>query len=253
MTDQTHTRTVDFELIRSEGDGLTLRGYAAVFNTPTEISDWKGTYTEQMGPTAFDRAIRQNPRPVMQFDHGQHPLLGSIPIGVYTTMRADTGKGLYLEGPVHNNWLTEPVRDAINSGAISGMSIRFSVPDGGEDFDPATNTRTINDLVLYEAGPVVFPAYTTTSVSLRSQQLAEALENPEARHDLAYALLMTGTRDESAPEEVVADEPDVVPVEEETIEADPATVSAPNIAKRYATVFSVRTDTALRSNTHGTP
>jgi HK97 family phage prohead protease len=251
MTDQTHTRTVDFELIRSEGDGLTLRGYAAVFNTPTEISDWKGTYTEQMGPTAFDRAIRQNPRPVMQFDHGQHPLLGSIPIGVYTTMRADTGKGLYLEGPVHNNWLTEPVRDAINSGAISGMSIRFSVPDGGEDFDPATNTRTINDLVLYEAGPVVFPAYTTTSVSLRSQQLAEALENPEARHDLAYALLMTGTdtRNDSDEASIVEDVEPVIedpPVVVDTDTADPDTVSAPNTAARHATLYAVKTERALR-------
>jgi len=145
MTDQTHTRTVDFEL-RDNSDGLTLAGYAAVFDAPAQISDWKGTYTETIARGAFTRAIRANPRPVVQFDHGQHPLLGSIPIAALQSLREDQ-RGLYMEATLHDNWLTEPVRDAITSGAITGMSFRFSVPDGG-DMNPLAEPDTLRTAIL---------------------------------------------------------------------------------------------------------
>ena len=250
MTDQTHTRTVDFEL-RDNSDGLTLAGYAAVFDAPAQISDWKGTYTETIARGAFTRAIRANPRPVVQFDHGQHPLLGSIPIAALQSLREDQ-RGLFMEATLHDNWLTEPVRDAITSGAITGMSFRFSVPDGGEDFDTATNTRTVNDVNLYELGPVVFPAYDGTTVGVRAQELAVALEDPTARHDLAIALLLTGTEERTDdPTEDVASEDVAEPVTEEpTNTADPEEeVSAPNTAARYATLYAVRTEQTLRRST----
>ena len=62
-------RTVDFDL-EPASDGLTLEGYAAVFDSPTRISNqWEGDFTETIKRGAFARAVRANPKPKMQFDH----------------------------------------------------------------------------------------------------------------------------------------------------------------------------------------
>ena len=50
------------------------------------------------------------------------------------------------------------------------MSFAFTVPHGGDIYDPATNTRTINKIAkVLECSVVPFPAYPTTSVEARAQ------------------------------------------------------------------------------------
>jgi uncharacterized protein len=178
---------VPFEFRASDtDDGLTLSGYAAVFNSPTQIADRSGEFTEQIAPGAFKRTLN-NSTPVLQFDHGQHPLIGSMPIGSIRKITEDA-RGLYVEARVFDNWLTQPLRDAIAEQAISGMSFRFSVvKDTKTRAADGSQVRTLNEVRLYELGPVVFPAYADTSVSLRS--LARQLPDLTA---------LIGTSDESA-------------------------------------------------------
>jgi HK97 family phage prohead protease len=177
-----HDRSVAFTLERAEaeGDGLTLTGYAAVFNTPAAIRDHLGEYDEVISPGAFKRTIAGG-RPVLQFDHGQHPVLGSIPIGSIRSLREDT-RGLFVEARIFDNWMTQPLRQAIDGGAIDGMSFRFSVPDGKDKWSKQDNgreLRTVSEVKLAELGPVVWPAYRETEVALRS--LAEHV--PGLRYD----------------------------------------------------------------------
>lgn len=182
-------RSVEFRAEPSE-DGLTLEGYAAVFNDWTEIYDRAGAFQERIAPGAFKRTIGQR-MPVLQFDHGAHPLIGSIPLGRFTTIRED-GHGLFVRARLSDNWLIEPVRDAVRDGGITGMSFKFRVvADDWENRD-GTDYRTITEVELYEAGPVVFPAYESTSVGVRSRQTAIALIDPEVRREVA-ALLTLGT------------------------------------------------------------
>lgn len=181
MTDNTRRLSVPFELSRTDesGSGLTMEGYAAVFNSPTLIESWEGRFNETIAPGAFAKTIREG-SPVLQFDHGQHPLLGSIPLGAITDLQEDE-TGLRVRARISDNWLTEPIRDAIREGAIDGMSFRFiPVKDEWEDERSDTPTRTLREVKLLELGPVVFPAYADTSVSLRDAvddqyQLARAL------------------------------------------------------------------------------
>ena len=57
-------RSVEFEQIPAD-DGLTLEGYAAVFDSPARISNmWEGDFTETIQRGAFARAVRANPKPV---------------------------------------------------------------------------------------------------------------------------------------------------------------------------------------------
>ena len=173
------------------GDGLTLDGYAAVFGSRTAIdSASEGTFTEEVAPGAFKRSIGQR-TPILQFDHGQHPLIGSMPIGVIRSISEDS-HGLKIRARLSDNWLIQPVRDAIRDGAITGMSFRFRVLKDTWTRSAAGPHRTINEVELYEAGPVVFPAYAATTVGVRSRQALDALQDPEVRSEIA-AILASGT------------------------------------------------------------
>ena len=163
---------------RDAGDGLTLEGYGAVFNADATIDSWEGNFVERFAPGSWKRTLRAQ-RPVMQFDHGRDTRVGSIPIGAFEELRED-GKGLFVRARLHDNEQVKPVRDAIASGAISGMSVRFSVvrerwdqPEKPKDGLPV---RTILEARLFEVGPVVFPAYHDTAVGVRSADFVQDRE-----------------------------------------------------------------------------
>lgn len=187
MTDAL-TRSAPFSVTRAEttGDGLTLEGYAAVFGTPTRIDSWEGTFDEVIERGAFAKTIAEN-TPVLQFDHGQHPLLGSIPLGSITVLREDDN-GLFVRARISDNWLTQPIRDAIADGAITGMSFRFSVVRDEWDTSGDVDVRTLREVRLYELGPVVFPAYPDTVVGVRSKDIETLLSDTEIRDALAKVL-----------------------------------------------------------------
>lgn len=206
------TREVPFELRDvADGDGNTLFGHAAVFNSPTRIDSWEGTFDEDIARGAFKKSLSER-TPVLQFDHGKHPMVGSIPIGYFRNL-AEDDIGLPIDAPLHDNWLVQPVRDAIKSKAIPGMSFRFSVVKdewrtAAGDVIPADQVeralmradrndptsiprRTLREVKLYELGPVVFPAYADTTVGVRSRELLAALTDPQVRAELARALVGT--------------------------------------------------------------
>ncbi|MBK3556295.1 HK97 family phage prohead protease [Streptomyces sp. MBT56] len=242
-------RSAPFQLQRAEDgaaddDGRTLSGYAALFGEQTEISSWEGEFTETIRKGAFRKTIREQ-TPVMQFDHGRHPLIGSIPIGSISDLREDD-QGLYVEGRITDNWLMQPVRDAIAEKTVNGMSFRFEVvreewrdvngkvvkPEEVYDLlwmpgDRGPLQRELIELKCRELGPVVFPAYTGTSVSVRARDMAHGLahdgdmtrrirqslardaatpsvpEDPQLRREVAAALLFhrpgEGARDQTTP------------------------------------------------------
>ena len=185
-------RTVEFRAEPS-GDGLTLEGYGAVFDAWTDIDDVRiGTFRERLAPGAFRKTLSER-TPVLQFDHGSHPMIGSIPLGAIQTIREDD-HGLFVRARLSDNWLVEPVRDAIRDGAITGMSFRFRVINDKWNRRTADKIpeRTISEVALYEVGPVVFPAYEQTEVGVRSRDVLTALNDPEVRADLAR-IFATGT------------------------------------------------------------
>ncbi|MFT4225314.1 HK97 family phage prohead protease [Micropruina sp.] len=229
-------RTTPFALANADDDdGLTLDGYAAVFNRRTIIDSWEGRFWEQIAPGAMKKSFRENP-PKVQFDHGHHPLIGSIPIGSPLTgfPREEVDATLAPEGGahvvarLHDNWLVQPVRDAISSEAINGMSFRFGVvtevwhdSDGKqirdeeelyqllrrswlEDIpDDELLLRTLKEVRVPELGPVVWPAYAETSVGVRARTIDLGhLDDPETKSFLARALLLADSakQDDNAPE-----------------------------------------------------
>lgn len=163
------TRSFDFEL-RAQGDGRTLEGFAATYNTPARIRDLQGDFEEVILPGAFTRSVSQR-MPVMQWDHGKDPRVGTVPIASIKVLDPDHAKGLFVRARLFDNPVVEPVRQAIAEGAVRGMSFRFGVPEKGDVWTRRAgdvDLREIRDADVHEVGPVVFPAYDTTSVSVRS-------------------------------------------------------------------------------------
>ena len=147
------------------GAGRRLSGYAAVFNDWTTIHDYDGSFREQVAPGAFKRTLMQR-MPVLQFEHGKHASIGTMPLGKFAAIREDR-RGLYVEADLLNNWMIDPVRDALAAGALNGMSFRFSVDaDKWSRGADGIDERTLLAVTLYEAGVVSMPAYPTTSVTV---------------------------------------------------------------------------------------
>ncbi|AOE44285.1 capsid maturation protease [Gordonia phage Eyre] len=204
-----------------QNDGLTLDGYGAVFNRETIIDSWEGKFKEKIAPGSMKRSFRETP-PRIQFDHGRHPMIGSIPIAKIERIAEEVDPELAPEGGAHviarifDNWLMQPVRDAIEAQAVDGMSFRFGVvreqwqtADGKvirddeelmavlratwyEDVpDEELPLRTLKELKVPEMGPVVWPAYADTSVSVRSKVIdLGRLHEPEQRKLLAQAVFI---------------------------------------------------------------
>lgn len=224
-------RTVDFLPIRAddtEGDGRTFDGYAAVFDTVTRINSWEGRFDEKIAKGAFRKSIRER-MPVLQFDHGHHPYFGSMPIGAIRKLNEDD-KGLHVDARLHADPFFGPLREAISSKSIHGMSFRFEVmkedwhykgkritdPDEvmrliygryDDEDDDEVVVRTLKELKVPELGPVVFPAYAETTASVRSVFMARAMdEDPDlkaqVRVSIARAMNVKAARDDPEMENV---------------------------------------------------
>jgi len=159
-------RSVSFETRDSGDDGFTLEGYAAVFNQATRIDSHEGRFDEVIDRGAFNKTLSER-TPVLQFDHGRDPATGSVPIGSIQDIRSDD-HGLFVSARLHDNARVEPIRQAIASGAVDGMSFRFQVMRDDWDESRETPMRTLREVSLLECGPVVFPAYAGASVGVRS-------------------------------------------------------------------------------------
>lgn len=223
-------RAVEFRSTVEAGDGRTMEGYAAVFNSPTRIRSWEGEFDEEIAPGAFRATLRER-TPVLQFDHGRDQRTGTVPIGSIADVREDD-QGLFVSARLYDNPVVEPIRQAIEGKSITGMSFRFAVEreewtdnagkkvrddeigrllwDAGDRGPLKRRITRINP--LHELGPVVFPAYDTTSVGVRSmaqtdpagyrdlvrEVIAELRRNPDLTHLAGRPAVAAGGGDPDA-------------------------------------------------------
>jgi HK97 family phage prohead protease len=242
-------RSVSFETrdASTPGDGLTLDGYAAVFNSPTRINSWEGTFDETIAPGAFKKSMRER-TPVLQVNHGRSE---DLPIGAIESLTEDA-KGLHVTARIFDVPDTALLREGIKAQAIHGMSFRFEVVKdewrdaagnlvptdhvsnrlyASDPTDPTTILqRTLREVKLYELGPVTYPAYGDTSVSLRSREAAALLTDPQVRAEVAR--LLAGTPSESSEDEGSSDEGRAATPTEEPPQALPARIPSPEARAR---------------------
>lgn len=141
-----------------------VHGVPVVFNTPTCIYEYEGVkFYEVIDRHAFDNCDMSDV--IFNYNHGGR---------VAARLRNNTLKlaindvcmemDAFLGGTNFGRDLLEDIR----GGYIDKMSFAFVVAADGEEYDPATHTRTITRIKkLYDVSAVDIPAYDTTSISAR--------------------------------------------------------------------------------------
>ncbi len=152
-----------------EQEALILTGVPIVFDTPTTITDPAGQYIEVIQRGALDGADLSDVRLLYNHDTNRVPLARTPK----TMELKTTPAGLEMRATLPNTQDAKSVYEAVKRGDLTGCSFAFTIPDGGDSYDPKTNTRTITKIAkVYECSVCVFPAYPQTSVEARDARTA---------------------------------------------------------------------------------
>jgi HK97 family phage prohead protease len=160
-------------VVEERADGrAVIKGYAVVYN---RLSVDLGGFRERILPGAFDGVLnRQRGRAdlVSYYNHNPDILLGRESSGTLKVWSDEKGVGFEVTPPASR----ADIMELVQRRDVKGASFTFSVDKGGETFTTDENGRAIREVraaTIYELGPVVQPAYPSTSVSvaMRSYQM----------------------------------------------------------------------------------
>lgn len=154
----------DFEFRAGDGsDKMSFRGYAAVFNSPSEPLPFR----ETIAPGAFSRSLRSRNDVRMYVNHDSNLVLANTRSG--TLRLTEDGKGLLVDADLPNTTYGRDLSVLMQDGIVDKMSFGFSVPSGGDAWNADGSERTLKSVRLHEVSVVTgFPAYAATSASVRS-------------------------------------------------------------------------------------
>jgi hypothetical protein len=154
---------------REDGETPGIAGVAAVYSQQYDT----GWYIESISPGAFTRALAEQQDVRCLFNHDVNNLLARTKNG--TLQLEDSTAGLKFDAVCDST--TSVGRDVpamIARGDIDGCSFSFNVRKASwrDVYDANGNYeqsyRQIEDVDLFDVGPVTFPAYTATSVDVRT-------------------------------------------------------------------------------------
>jgi HK97 family phage prohead protease len=188
---EVRVNTTSFE-VRAKGDGMTFTGYASVFNSPSEDL---GGFIEYVAPGAFKRSLQSRNEVKLLWNHDAGEPLASLRGG--TMQLVEDEVGLKVTAQLPNTTRGRDVAELLRTKVIDSMSFGFNVIKDSWSRDG--QTRTLESVRLFETSIVSFPAYSSTTATVRSQptinpdQLADALLKLESGEELdeANASLIT--------------------------------------------------------------
>lgn len=158
-----------------------ITGYSVVFN---ELSRDLGGFREIISPSAITRELIERSDVVMNYAHDDNLILARSNNGVGTLKLSLDDHGLQFDFDMPNSPIGDQVLESIRRGDITTCSFAFTLdPDNErcetwERDDTNGIVRTINEISgLYDCAIVTHAAYPTTSVSARSLEKINELNN----------------------------------------------------------------------------
>ncbi len=149
-----------------------LIGYAAVFNQEAIINGPNGMrWRERIDPAAFKDAIGRDDV-IAAVNHDSKQVLGRSRTG--TLLLSADDHGLRYEVQLGRTTLAADTLESVRRGDYSGSSFKFLMANDGmrvAEKPTAANPLpliVVERVQLIDVGPVTFPAYAGTSVSVRS-------------------------------------------------------------------------------------
>jgi uncharacterized protein len=151
--------------VQTSPDGSrSISGYAIRFNEPS--SDLGG-FTEIVAPGAVTESLKNNPDVICLRDHDQSLLMGRTKSKTLTL--TEDANGLRFNCKLPATTQAADLAESIDRGDLDGVSFGFATAEDKWTSDGAGNViRTLLKVDLFEISPCSFPAYPSTSVSVRS-------------------------------------------------------------------------------------
>ncbi len=157
---------VNFELNfdgEASADKMTFRGYAAVFNSPSEPLP----FTEVIREGAFNRSLKTRNEVKMFMNHNTDHVLASTRSGTLKLIEDSTG--LLAEAKLPETTSGKDLSILMQRGDVHSMSFGFSVPPNGDKWSQDGATRELHQIRLHEVSVVTgFPAYEATTADVRT-------------------------------------------------------------------------------------
>ena len=170
MNEQEELRFLSTE-IETKEEERTISGYAIVFN---DKSKNLGNFQEIISPTALDNTDLSNT--FLYRQHDENKVLASSKSG--TLNLQITTRGLYFSATLPDTALGQDTYELIKRGDLSSMSFGFYVRKDSFDMTQSPSVRTVLDIAaLKEISVVNFPAYESSTVSKRAEDMADACIN----------------------------------------------------------------------------
>lgn len=154
-----------------------IAGYAAVFNSESRNL---GGFVETIHPNAFDEVLAEGPDVIGVFNHDRNLLLGRTGNGTMKLTKDPYGLR-YEITPNENTSIGRDVIEWVKDRTVVGSSFAFAIKrDGGDswstDGQRGIRKREVRAIGLLEdVGPVVRPAYDTSSVVVSRRAIEMAL------------------------------------------------------------------------------
>lgn len=167
-------RKLEVREITAENGGHTVRGYAAVFDTETDIC---GYWLEKIAPGAFSATLR-SADVLALYAHRTDRVLGRTSSG--TLRLSEDEKGLAVEIDLPDTTDGRDLAVLIERGDVKGMSFGFCTRKQTWDETVTPPKRTIEEVELYEVTITAFPQYPETEIGLRS---LEHFRDERRQHD----------------------------------------------------------------------
>lgn len=138
---------------------MELEGYAALFNTVTDL----GSFREMIAPGAFDEVLDDDVR--LLLNHDGAPLArtknGTLKLSV-------DERGLHYRAQLSDTQAGRDLYTMVKRGDISQSSFGFTIKEQDVEADGLRVIRKVGTLL--DVSPVSFPAYPDTEVNARAER-----------------------------------------------------------------------------------
>ena len=156
--------------IRADGNNMTLRGYAAVFNSPSQPLP----FIETIERGAFTDSLKSRNDVKLLWNHDTGIVLGSTRAG--TLRLTEDERGLLVEADLPDTQAGRDASVSIQRGDVTAFSFGFRIPAGGDVWRSATE-RILKRVNVHEVSVgVAFPAYTGTDGTATVRSMSELSE-----------------------------------------------------------------------------
>ena len=163
------------EVRDADGDEMILEGYAAVYNSETDL----GPFREVIRPGAFDDVMDNDVRALI--NHDPNLVLGRTTNG--TLELSSDERGLKYRVKLGGQSYARDFYESVKRGDISQSSFAFTIDK--QSWNEERTVRSVDKVrQLLDVSPVTYPAYAAATVQARdlqpeTEQVTEAPKAPQ--------------------------------------------------------------------------